>query len=145
MRQLVAGQQRSSAHPGLRSVAGRADPRARADAGQREARGLLARGPEQQLTGRADAAADHDEIGVGIANAINTFDPDLVVIGGGISAAGDLLLAPARAEAARFTLTGVGTTTRICAARYGPEAGVRGAALLASHELVTSSAGHRKR
>jgi len=83
-------------------------------------------------------------LGIGIANAINTFDPDLVVIGGGISAAGDLLLAPAREEAARFTLTGVGTTTRICAARYGPEAGVRGAALLASHELayelVTSSA-----
>lgn len=74
-------------------------------------------------------------LGVGIANAINTFDPDLVVIGGGISAAGELLLAPAREEAARFTLTGVGTRTRICAARYGPEAGVRGAALLASHEL----------
>jgi len=88
-------------------------------------------------------------LGVGIANAINTFDPDVVVIGGGISAAGELLLAPAREEAARFTLTGVGTSTRICAARYGPEAGVRGAALLASHELareavadpVTSSAG----
>ena len=73
------------------------------------------------------------------------------MIGGGISAAGELLLAPAREEAARFTLTGVGTRTRICAARYGPEAGVRGAALLASHELaheaehVTSSEGRRLR
>ena len=83
-------------------------------------------------------------LGVGIANAINSFDPELVVIGGGICAAGELLLAPAREEAARFTLAGVGTRTRICAARYGPEAGVRGAALLASHELVTSE-GHRSR
>ena len=84
-------------------------------------------------------------LGVGIANVINTFDPDLVVVGGGISAAGDLLLAPAREEAARFTLTGVGTRTQICAARYGPEAGVRGAALLARHEQegVTSSGGRR--
>jgi len=88
-------------------------------------------------------------LGVGIANAINTFDPDLVVIGGGICAAGELLLAPAREEAARFTLTGVGTRTQIRTARYGPEAGVRGAALLACHELahepVTSSEGHRVR
>ncbi|MGH2840535.1 MAG: ROK family protein [Solirubrobacteraceae bacterium] len=86
-------------------------------------------------------------LGVGIANVINTFDPDHVVIGGGVSAAGDLLLAPAREEAARFTLTGVGTRTQIRQARYGPEAGVRGAALLAAHELEaeTSSAGHRLR
>jgi glucokinase len=75
-------------------------------------------------------------LGVGIANAINTFDPDLVVVGGGVSAAGELLLAPAREEAARFTLTGVGTRTRICRARYGPHAGVRGAALLASQEAA---------
>jgi glucokinase len=75
-------------------------------------------------------------LGVGIANAINTFDPDLVVVGGGVSAAGELLLAPAREEAARFVLTGVGTRTRICQARYGPRAGVRGAALLAAQEAV---------
>lgn len=94
-----------------------------------------------------DAARDGDEgalaalellgrrLGIGIGNAINTFDPDLVVVGGGVSAAGELLLAPAREEAARFLLPGVGTRTEIRQARYGPLAGVRGAALLASHEL----------
>jgi glucokinase len=105
------------------------------------------------LDGDRDARAAIEllgrRLGVGIANVINTFDPDLVVIGGGICAAGDLLLAPAREEAARFTLTGVGTRTRILPARYGPGAGVRGAALLAAHELaherVTSSAGRRSR
>jgi glucokinase len=75
-------------------------------------------------------------LGIGIANAINTFDPDVVVIGGGVSTAGEMLLAPAREEARRFTLTGVGTRTEIRRARYGAEAGVRGAALLAGHELL---------
>jgi glucokinase len=74
-------------------------------------------------------------LGVGIANAINTFDPDLIVVGGGVSAAGELLLKPAREEAGRYRLTGVGTRTEIRRARYGPLAGVRGAALLAGHEL----------
>jgi len=75
-------------------------------------------------------------LGVGIANAINTFDPELVVVGGGVSVAGELLLAPAREEAARFVLHGVGTETQIVQARYGARAGVRGAALLASQEAA---------
>jgi glucokinase len=77
-----------------------------------------------------------ERLGVGIANAINTFDPELVVIGGGVSAAGDLLLDPARESAARFVLTGVGTKTEIRVARYGPVAGVRGAALLGGQEAT---------
>jgi len=76
-----------------------------------------------------------EALGVGIANAINTFDPDLVVVGGGVSTAGDLLLAPARESAKRFVVKGVGTKTDIRLARYGPQAGVRGATLLAGQEL----------
>ncbi len=79
-------------------------------------------------------------LGIGIANAINTFDPELVVVGGGVSAAGEMLLAPAREEAFRHVLSGVGTRTEIRRARYGPLAGVRGAALLASHELEADRA-----
>src|SRR5919202_1058426 len=74
-------------------------------------------------------------LGVGIANAINTFDPDLVVVGGGVSTAGELLLAPARDAAKRFVVKGVGSKTQIRLARYGPQAGVRGATLLAGQEL----------
>jgi glucokinase len=66
---------------------------------------------------------------------VNIFDPELVVIGGGVSLAGELLLAPARESAARFILPGVGTRTQIQLARHGPQAGVRGAALLAGQEL----------
>jgi glucokinase len=77
-----------------------------------------------------------ERLGIGIANAINTFDPEEVVIGGGVSAAGDLLLGPARETARRYTLPGVGTETTIRLARRGGEAGVLGAALLALQEYI---------
>jgi glucokinase len=77
-----------------------------------------------------------ERLGVGIANALNTFDPNVVVIGGGVSVAGDLLLGPAVEVARRFALPGVGERTEIRLARHGREAGVRGAALLAGLELA---------
>jgi glucokinase len=75
-------------------------------------------------------------LGVGVANAINTFDPGVVAIGGGVCTAGDLLLGPVRETALPLVLPGVGTQTEIRLARSGPAAGVRGAALLAREELA---------
>jgi glucokinase len=75
-------------------------------------------------------------LGIGIANVINIFDPEVVAIGGGVSTAGELLLGPARATALGYALPGVGQRTQIRIARSGPEAGVRGAALLAGQELA---------
>ena len=75
-----------------------------------------------------------ERVGVGIANLMNIFDPDEVVIGGGVSAAGDLILGPAERVARALTLPGVGTSTRIRLARFGNDAGVRGAALMAEQE-----------
>jgi glucokinase len=105
----------------------------------------FADGPAVVVAARAgDAAALEaihilgERLGVGIANAINVFDPEQVVIGGGVSAAGELLLEPARTVARRFVLPGVGTRTEIRLARYGPKAGVRGAALLAGQEVLNS-------
>jgi glucokinase len=74
-------------------------------------------------------------LGIGIANAINTFDPEEVVIGGGGAAAGDLLLEPAKAIAEGYVLPGLRGLARVRRARFGPEAGVLGAALLARDEL----------
>ncbi len=79
-----------------------------------------------------------ERLGVGIANAINTFDPDVVAVGGGVSVAGDLLLGPAREVARQFVLPGVGERVEIRLARHGSQAGVRGAALLAGLELVNA-------
>jgi glucokinase len=79
-------------------------------------------------------------VGIGVANAINTFDPEEVVIGGGAARAGDLLLEPATRVAHGYVVPGLGTRTTIRLARHGVRAGVLGAALLAAHELEAARA-----
>ncbi len=71
-------------------------------------------------------------LGVGMADLAAAFDPGTFVVGGGVSAAGDLLLDPAR-EAFRRQLTGRGyrPEAKIVAAELGNEAGLVGAADLA--------------
>jgi glucokinase len=76
-----------------------------------------------------------ERLGIGVANAINTFDPEEVVIGGGAAQAGDLLLNPVRRVAEQYVLPGLRGQTTIRIARHGVRAGVLGAALLAVHEL----------
>ncbi len=70
-------------------------------------------------------------LGVGIANLVNIFNPDVVVVGGGVIAAGDLLLAPARAVVAERALSPSKEHARIVPARFGAESGMLGAAALA--------------
>jgi glucokinase len=71
-------------------------------------------------------------LGRGLASLAAVIDPSMFVIGGGVSAAGDLLLRPARAEY-RHTLTGRGfrPVARIEQVALGPDAGLIGAADLA--------------
>ena len=71
-------------------------------------------------------------LGLGIANLAAAFDPGTFVIGGGLSAAGDLLLASAR-ETFKRQLTGRGyrPEARIVTAELGNDAGLIGAADLA--------------
>ena len=78
-------------------------------------------------------------VGIGIAHAINTFDPDEAVLGGGAARAGELLLEPARRAALSHVVPGLGSNTTIRLARH-ERAGVLGAALLALHELEPSTA-----
>ena len=96
-----------------------------------------------------EAALDGDEsaarmveiwgqrIGIAVANAIQTFDPEEVVIGGDAARAGVLLLEPARRVALEYVLPGLGARTTIRLARHGRHAGVLGAALLAHSEAET--------
>lgn len=70
-------------------------------------------------------------VALGVANAIHSFDPDEVVVGGGVSAAGDLLLEPLLDAVRSLILPGVGTRTTVRLARHGSDAGAIGAALLA--------------
>jgi glucokinase len=76
-------------------------------------------------------------LGQGIANIAASLDPEVVVIGGGVSAAGDLLLLPAQRSFSR-TLTGRGfrEEARLVLAHFGNDAGLIGAADLARHAMV---------
>jgi glucokinase len=110
--------------------------------GQLRARGKAVLGPDVVAAAReGDQTAQQvvetwgQRLGIGIANAINTFDPEEVVIGGGAAQAGDLLLEPAKRVAGGYVVPGLGRRTTIRLARHGPQAGVLGAALLAVHEL----------
>jgi len=118
--------------------------------GQLRAQGKPVLGAEAVEAAQAgDPAAAHtvelwaERVGIGIANAINTFDPEEVVIGGGAARAGDLLLEPARRVALKYVVPGLGRRTSIRLAWHGVRAGVLGAALLAAHEVEASAAGDR--
>jgi glucokinase len=69
-------------------------------------------------------------LGVGIANYVNIFNPDVVVVGGGIMAAGEILLGVARDEAGRRALRPPWGEVEVAAAELGNDAGVLGAAAL---------------
>ena len=121
--------------PGSNGVRNRPGPR-----GTRSRRSRPRRDPGH-LTGQVvfDAAQRGDRtarelfgqigywLGVGIASVVNLLDIELVVIGGGLVTAGDLLLDPARESFSRFLFS----LPEIVPARFGPDAGVVGAAALA--------------
>ncbi len=70
-------------------------------------------------------------LGIGIASLVNIFNPDVVVVGGGVSAAGELILEPARRVVAERALAFPATHVAIRAAHHGADAGTLGAALFA--------------
>ena len=75
-------------------------------------------------------------LGRGLADIAAVLDPSVFVIGGGVSAAGELLVRPAREEFAH-TLTGRGfrPQARVSVAALGPDAGLVGAADIARQGL----------
>ena len=76
-------------------------------------------------------------LGVGLSGAINTFEPERIVIGGGLSRASRFFLDRAISEARARALPVLSERVVIELARGGPEAGLVGAGLLALHELVS--------
>ena len=78
-------------------------------------------------------------LGIGVANLVNMLNPEVVVIGGGVIAAGDLLLEPARAVVAERALSPSREHVRIVPARFGAESGMLGAATLAFDGLGVRS------
>jgi glucokinase len=74
-------------------------------------------------------------LGYGLVGLVNTFNPEVIVIGGGAARGGDMLLEPARAVVAERALEPAREVVRIVPAHYGDEAGMMGAALLAFDHL----------
>jgi glucokinase len=73
-------------------------------------------------------------LGVALASYANIFEPEVIVIGGGVIAAGDLLLDPARRELEARALRPMNGTP-VVPAELGPDAGMIGAAAMARIEL----------
>ena len=84
-------------------------------------------------------------LGVGLAGMTAAFDPSIIVVGGGVSEAGDLLLDPTRQALAR-TLVGRGHRPEppIAAAVLGPDAGFIGAADMARSAARRSRRSRRR-
>jgi len=103
---------------GSRPITGE-DVTAAADSGDEVARGLV--------------AEVGSELGRGLANLIAIFDPELVIVGGGLGSVGESLLGPARRVAAEALHGGNHRLLPpILVAGAGPQAGAVGAAYLAS-------------
>jgi glucokinase len=69
-------------------------------------------------------------LGIGLANAINLLDPDVVVIGGGVSRAGEALFGPLRDAVRSVCAPSPPDAVRIVPAELGDAVGVLGAVAL---------------
>lgn len=117
-----------------------ADPQgslARAAAGGRELGGPLA----VELAHDGDPAAlalvteQGELLGAGLVSVVNIINPEVVVVGGGVMAAGELLLEPARRVVAERALAPSRDDVRIVATHFGDASGMVGAALIARERL----------
>jgi glucokinase len=77
-----------------------------------------------------------ERLGFGLVGLVNTFNPEVIVIGGGAARGGDLILEPARAVIAARALPPAVEGLRVLPAHYGDEAGMMGAALMALESLA---------
>jgi glucokinase len=83
-------------------------------------------------------------LGIGIGNMITVISPDRVVIGGGVSAAGDLLLASARDEIRRRVRTTSITEVELVIAELGTWAGAIGAAVYGAEHAAAAEQAVRR-
>lgn len=70
-------------------------------------------------------------LGIALANLVNIFNPELIVLGGLYAQAGDLILSVARQTLNRLAFAGLGEKVRLVTTSFSWRAGVTGAATLA--------------
>lgn len=81
-----------------------------------------------------------EAVGVGVVNVLHLFNPDVVSIGGGVSHAGDLLFEPVREVVNRHAMPRPREAVRIVQATLGENAGLLGAAAVATSIQITGAA-----
>lgn len=83
--------------------------------------------------------ATTDALGCGLTSIVNLFEPQLVVLGGGVvTGTGEQLLAPVRERVRREAMAPAGEAARIVASPLGPHVGVVGAAAIARERFGTA-------
>ena len=75
-------------------------------------------------------------LGKGIAGLINIFNPELVVIGGALTEAGDYLLLPLRSSIRKYSLNMVSSDSKLKFSKLGEKAGIIGACMLARSKTI---------
>ena len=70
-------------------------------------------------------------LAMGISNLLNTLDPEIVVLGGGVSLAGDFLIDRVKESLKKYALPSALEGLKIVQAELGNDAGILGAAYLA--------------
>ena len=81
-------------------------------------------------------------LGVGLGNMTNAFDPEMIVVGGGVGDLGELLLAPAREVMRKLALSPGRDRVRVESASLGNRAGLTGGALTAWRALGGADPAH---
>ena len=76
---------------------------------------------------------------------VNIVNPELVLVGGELAAAGDVLLDPIRAAIERHSVAPAATSVRVATGTLGPRAEVLGAAALILAQAPNMLAQHVKR
>jgi len=78
-------------------------------------------------------------LGIGIANLINIFNPEMVVIGGGVKDAWDLFIDATREEVRKRTFAYTAERTKVVPSVLGDDAGMMGAAAVAFQKIAKLS------
>lgn len=86
---------------------------------------------EYDETARAVLRRAGRALGVGLSNVANIFDPEVIVLAGSVTLAGEPFLGPARDELARMTAAQRRRPMRLVLSTLGGDAGILGAAALA--------------
>lgn len=79
---------------------------------------------------RAIIAGAGEALGVGLVNILHIFNSDRVILGGGVTQMGDMLLEPARLVVRERTMQAPRQSAQIVLAEFGPNAGLIGAGAL---------------